>query len=121
MPEESKTYSLEEVEIIKGIAEMKAAYTLLNDSFNEHRRDDEAHFERLYNTLKEARSEIGSIPHEIMKQSEALKTDVLNIGRREFTSKVDFRVFKTYITASIAGGMTVGTVVASFLSHLWGA
>ena len=119
MTDEARKHSSEEVKLLVAIAEMKTAYKLLNDNFNEHRKEDEAHFERLYDTLRDTRNDIGSIPQKIIERSETLKTEVLTISRNEFTSKIDFRVFKTWIVTGIIAGTSAGTLVASVINYFW--
>lgn len=104
----------EEVSLLLKINEVNVMQKMMLESFNDHVKDDDKHFAKLYDADEKILSEINKIPYKMTQCSEKIKTDVLTVARHEFTSETEFRVFKTWIIT----GISVGTIFATVLSAL---
>jgi len=111
MSGEQKTHTIGEVDLLVATARVETMQCMLNDSFNDHKKDDEVHFKNLYEADKQILAEISLIPERIATCSERIKTDVLKVARNEFSTIVNFEVFKAKIvTWGIAAGIIAGVV-----------
>ena len=118
MADEEKTHTAGEVEILVATARVETMQCVLNESFNEHKKEDAEHFDNLYEADKTILKEVREIPNKIYQCREDLKTEVLQTSRKEFAPAVDLTVFKTEIKASIKTGVAVSSILTPVIISL---
>lgn len=116
MSGEEKVYTKGEMELLLATNEVKTMQKMMLESFNDHMKDDEDHFDRLYEADKEISGKIDNLPAKITECSEKLKTEILTVSRREFTGKTEFQVFRTKIMTGIIVGISIGSILATVIS-----
>jgi len=115
MVDEKKTHTQGEVDSLVAIARVETLQHVLNSEFNEHKKEDSEHLDRLYDADKRILAEVTTVPEKLIKCSETLKTDILNISRREFTTITNFEIFRTEVKASVRVGVAIGSVASSII------
>lgn len=114
MPNEEKTHTKGEVDILISLARVETMQCMTADSFNEHKKEDTEQFERIYKSLEHIDEDVNKIPERMLQCKEKLKTEVLVQSRSEFTTITNFEIFKTKI---ITWGMAVG-IIAGIVAKL---
>lgn len=118
MSGEVKTHSQGEVDLLIAVAEVRTLQKMALESFNDHVRDDDKHFQRLYDNDEKIIEDIAKIPNSMVTCSEKIKTDILSIARHEFTSITAFKVFRTQIIYGMLGASAAGSLLSVVLNIL---
>jgi len=118
MAGEEKTHTQGEVDILIAMERVVTLQCVMNDDFKDHKKEDEEHFDNLYEADKEILKEVREIPSKIFECKEGLKTEVLSVARKEFAPAVDLAVFKTEIKSSIRSGVVVSSVLTPVIISL---
>jgi len=99
---EEKTHTQGEVDIIKAVTRVETLQCVMNDDFKDHKKEDDEHFDNLYEADKEILQEIVKIPEKMVACSEKIKTDILIISRQEFVTATDMETYKGTVKETIA-------------------
>lgn len=118
MADEKKTHTQGEVDLLVAVARVETLQCYMNDSFDDHKKEDDTNFSNLYNADKKILAEINLIPEKMVACSEKIKTETLLVARKEFTPVVKFEVFKTEIVSSIRAGTIVSSVLTPIIISL---
>lgn len=102
MPEE-RSYTQHEHEVLVAIARVETLQCVYDEAFKDHTKDNEEHFERLYDADKKILDEITEIPGKMTQCSEKIKTETLAVARREFVSNAALETYKGDVKESISG------------------
>lgn len=81
---------------------------ILIEDFKSHKIDDDQHFGRIYDS-------INKVPDRLTTCKESLKTDVMNISRKEFATITNFEVFRTEVKTSVRTGVTIGSFFGTII------
>lgn len=84
-----KVYTESQHEMLIAIARVDTMQHVYNEAFKDHEKDNEDHFDRLYDADKKILDEIAGIPTRMAECSEKIKTETLSVARREFATKVE--------------------------------
>ena len=79
---------------------------ILIEDFKSHKIDDDGHFGRIYES-------INKVPDRLNNCKESLKTEIMNISRKEFAQVTDFKVFRAEVKTSVRTGVIIGSLVGS--------
>ena len=79
---------------------------ILIEDFKDHKLDDDGHFGQIYQS-------VNNFPDRLTTCKENLKTEIMNISRKEFASVTDFKVFRAEVKASVKAGVAVGSFVGT--------
>ena len=102
MSGEEKTHTQGEVDILIAMERVVTLQCVMNDDFKDHKKEDDEHFDNLYDADKEILSEISKIPENMIACSEKIKTDILSISRKEFVTATDIETYKGTVKETIA-------------------
>ena len=118
MAGEDKTHTQGEVDLLIATARVETMQSMLIDSFNDHKKEDDSNFSNLYIADKKILAEISLIPEKMAACSEKIKTETLLVARKELTPILDFEVFKTEIVSSIRTGAIVSSIMTPIIISL---
>ena len=79
---------------------------ILIEDFKSHKIDDDGHFGRIYES-------INKVPDRLNNCKESLKTEIMNISRKEFAQVTDFKVFRAEVKSSVKAGVAVGSFIGT--------
>lgn len=79
---------------------------ILIEDFKTHKTDDGSHFGRIYES-------INKFPDRLNNCKENLKTEIMNISRKEFAQMTDFEVFRAEVKTSVKVGVAFGSIIGT--------
>ena len=86
---EEKVYTKTEHEILVSVARVETLQCISDENFRDHIKDNEDHFNKLYAGEKRILSEVSKIPTKMTECSERIKTETLQVVRKQFVSATD--------------------------------
>lgn len=116
MSEDIKTHTAGEVDLLIAVARVEAMQKIGVEAFQSHAREDNDHFERLYEAEKRILCKLDNIPQKFTDCSEKLKTEILKIADTRYTPDKEFTIFKTKVVMGVTLGTLLGTIIATILS-----
>lgn len=103
MPDkEEKIYTETEHQILLAVDGVRVVNEMQLQSFNEHVKDDDAHFQRLYDADEKILDGINKVPQKMAECSEKIKTDILSVSRKEFVGETALETYKGTVKESMA-------------------
>ena len=99
--EEEKVYTEYEHKLLLAVDNVKQMQNMQLQSFNDHVKDDDMHFQRLYDADEKILEGISKVPYKMAECSEKIKTDILKISRKEFVNTTAMETYKGIVTKEI--------------------
>lgn len=115
---EKPVYTQAHMQIIKDLAELGTKQALQLKAFEDHKKEDSDHFDRLYDADKQILDAVSHIPENMMKCRDKLKDDIMDDVEKNFVSATEFKILRTKITWSIITVTALGSVVTTVLTSL---
>jgi len=119
--EEEKVYSETEHKILSALDSVKLLQELYYKSFNDHVKDDDSHFQRLYDTDEKILAAVNKVPEDMLRCRDKIKTDTLQVARKELNEAketlVSTATMETYkgsiakIVAEIKGSLKTTYII----------